>query len=659
MSFGFSIGDAILLTQLASQAVKNARKACGVHDEVTRELSSLHLVLGRLQNEAAKPESPINRPDDSCLKELKSIVAGCEKVLKVLENILVKYNALSKEERSGRRLWQRIRFGNGEMQNLVELRARLVCYTSAISLFLNMISMGSIGRVEKRMDEAGGDLREIRLAVNGITAHLLAGKDRESSVLTNYTEDDKSVWKAFRRELVAEGFSSSIIHQHKRLIKAYIQELASRGLLDEQDPYNEEVEATHEIIESGQDNLDIPSPKSNPIDGALEESAATKKNNDMHSESLSRTESPKDDIFAGYSTGVKPTAAIDEHQEDPDSHVGGSLLKHYENFLGTYNKETHRLGYKDNYPNSKSTFVAAPFGICVMAHGYNISLTWWHFRWRMSIIQECLAELTDIYPITTNMPGYIFQRLVRLRKTRDTAELIMSCSVLEDLVVYQSDFLNVFAWGLWNGKATRGILDELNKWILVYQIECPDILACVRQSSERFTQQIISRDAGSANQTNEASLGDLVATLYSIKLGTQKQSSKAGIYEKLKVFVMDAGEVIKSVVAGSIEVQPKVLSVYYDTKMAPTCREFLQLPRDHDEDYGVILTRLADWMECYVRILDSIELPGDRSLGSQRFDRLHKVLEMKDELADRINGEKYTSLYMRGIEKEVQNMGST
>ena len=236
MSFGFSIGDAILLTQIATRTVQNSRKACGVHDDLTREVSSLLLVLRRLEAETAKPDSLINKRDDPCQEELQSLVAGCKKTLGTLEKILDKYNALSEEQRSGRKLWQRIRFGNGEMQDLAELRATLVYYTSAISLFINMISMGSIGRVEKRMDEAGGVLHDIRLAVNGITAQLLAGNNREGSVLTNYTDDDKAVWKEFRRELVKDGFLSSTIHRHKELIKAYISELAARGLLDEQDP---------------------------------------------------------------------------------------------------------------------------------------------------------------------------------------------------------------------------------------------------------------------------------------------------------------------------------------------------------------------------------------------------------------------------------------
>jgi len=154
------------------------------------------------------------------------------------------------------------------MQDLTKL---IEDYSSALSLFLNMVSIGSVGRVEKRMEEAGGDLREIKLAVNGITAHLLAGSKREGSVLTAYADDDKAVWKESRRELVSEGFSSATIHEHKDLIKAYVKELAGRGLLDEHDTYGEDNEETYHSSDAGEDSLPTPSYGTVQEDGAVGE----------------------------------------------------------------------------------------------------------------------------------------------------------------------------------------------------------------------------------------------------------------------------------------------------------------------------------------------------------------------------------------------------
>ena len=97
--------------------------------------------------------------------------------------------------------------------------------------------MGTMGRVERQMNDTGGDLKAIKVAVNIITAHLMSSSNRhEGSVLTAYADDDRAVWKEFRRELLEDGFSSSVLRKHKRLIKAYIEELGSRGLFDEEGP---------------------------------------------------------------------------------------------------------------------------------------------------------------------------------------------------------------------------------------------------------------------------------------------------------------------------------------------------------------------------------------------------------------------------------------
>ncbi|KAE8453031.1 hypothetical protein EG329_012218 [Mollisiaceae sp. DMI_Dod_QoI] len=234
MSFGYSVGDFILLTQVAYNTVQNARKACGVHDNLTREVNTLHVVLSRLELEVSKPDSLLNRKEDNRRKELATLGSDCRRVLGVLSQILEKYNALSDEKRSVTKLWQRVRFGNGEMQDLDKIRGELTTYTQAMTLFLNMVAIGSQGKVEKYMDTHGKELRDIKRSLHWVTANLQAsGSSDEKSILTSYTEDDKQVWKAFRRELIKEGFSSRSLGRHKNIIKKYVLELGHRGLLDE------------------------------------------------------------------------------------------------------------------------------------------------------------------------------------------------------------------------------------------------------------------------------------------------------------------------------------------------------------------------------------------------------------------------------------------
>jgi hypothetical protein len=59
---------------------------------------------------------------DGRVEELQMIVKGCGRVLRVLDRVLTKYNGQSEEKRRTTRLWQRVRFENGEMQDLGKTR---------------------------------------------------------------------------------------------------------------------------------------------------------------------------------------------------------------------------------------------------------------------------------------------------------------------------------------------------------------------------------------------------------------------------------------------------------------------------------------------------------------------------------------------------------
>ena len=166
MSFGYSVGDAVLLVQLARNTYQGAKKACGEHDELTREVGSLLQVLQRLQRELSNPDSLLNRVNDDRRQELSELGSGCEQIFNILNMIVSKYNALTEAKRSPKKIWKRIRFGNGEMHDLADLRSKLSTHTSAITLNINLCSLGSQGRVEKQLINVGGELEGIRERVD-------------------------------------------------------------------------------------------------------------------------------------------------------------------------------------------------------------------------------------------------------------------------------------------------------------------------------------------------------------------------------------------------------------------------------------------------------------------------------------------------------------
>lgn len=176
MLFGYSVGDAVLLVQLAWKTVLNSRKACGEHDDLTSPGPSTF----------GNRDLQVREPNQSSQCTRKERTAGiCRR--------LEKYNTLSEKERSAKKTWQRVRFGNGELANMRGLTEKLTYYISAPSLFVNMISMGSVDRVEQQIEYAGGDIEELQVAVNGMTAHLLSARNRDGSVLTTYPDDDSGL----------------------------------------------------------------------------------------------------------------------------------------------------------------------------------------------------------------------------------------------------------------------------------------------------------------------------------------------------------------------------------------------------------------------------------------------------------------------------------
>lgn len=181
-----------------------------------------------------KSDSPINRPGDTSKEQLELIASDCEHVLKQLDRMVAAYAALSEEKRSARKIWQKVRFSNGQMADLGDLRSKVILYTSEMLFYVNLVSMDIVGRIEQQMTRDGGVLRDIKIAVEKKTAHsVLSGVSVEGSILTGYADDDTGFWRALRRELVKEGLPSAAIHKHKHLIKAYVKELGTRGVLDD------------------------------------------------------------------------------------------------------------------------------------------------------------------------------------------------------------------------------------------------------------------------------------------------------------------------------------------------------------------------------------------------------------------------------------------
>ena len=122
MSFGFSVGDFAALGKLAWKIYKACKDAPDSFNNLSQEVSSLHLVLKEV--EEAYSDSTLSA---SQKPRLKSVRDGCRAVLEDLQCSLDKYNSLATKSK---RTWDRLGWG---LMDIAELRLRLISNTVLLS----------------------------------------------------------------------------------------------------------------------------------------------------------------------------------------------------------------------------------------------------------------------------------------------------------------------------------------------------------------------------------------------------------------------------------------------------------------------------------------------------------------------------------------------
>ncbi|KAF2182262.1 hypothetical protein K469DRAFT_587173 [Zopfia rhizophila CBS 207.26] len=222
MSFGLSISDIITLTQLTARTYNDWKKACGEYASITCDLAVLQTLLMRVEAETEAPNSLFaHNPDD--LKGWRTLYKGCRSLVAELEEILNKYKSLGT---SRRRNWDRIRMNH---KNLDSLSRQLVKQIACLSAFVSVLGISSQARVENEV------FPKLLQRMDYIAAQIRNGSASSSTALTTYDNDDKAVWREFRRDMISAGIRSGDIHKYSAALRTYLARLQREGLLDEEE----------------------------------------------------------------------------------------------------------------------------------------------------------------------------------------------------------------------------------------------------------------------------------------------------------------------------------------------------------------------------------------------------------------------------------------
>jgi hypothetical protein len=246
MSFGYSIGDAVMLLQLARRTYRYCKEAGGEYLEIAREVKSLYSVLKTVRGEVEKPGQVLFQPGSRTAVEIIALTDGCKVVLDEVGVLLAEHKGLAPEGEdmgAGKKLWHRLKFGN-KIEELGKVRQKIITYTSTIAVLLDTIHLKITGRVENKVEAGFAEMLDrfegMRKTILDIAAKTRAAQ-RSGSVtsvrsalsLSTYMDDDKEVWRRFRTELIARGFRSDALDRHMDVLKAYMLRLNQSGILDE------------------------------------------------------------------------------------------------------------------------------------------------------------------------------------------------------------------------------------------------------------------------------------------------------------------------------------------------------------------------------------------------------------------------------------------
>ena len=185
-----------------ANVVLSGKNASADFEEVAREVISLHCAVKEIEEEAANPDSILSRSGDRKKTELANILNHCGTALSQLEGLLQKYKSLGTKHK---KKWDTIRLSS---EGLADARSKITFHTSTINLFMATMGAGSLGRIEKKLDEIADDVR------GGLRSDL-----------SPETFSTDARWWLLQQELVTSGFEKENVATHKDWIQQRFGEL--------------------------------------------------------------------------------------------------------------------------------------------------------------------------------------------------------------------------------------------------------------------------------------------------------------------------------------------------------------------------------------------------------------------------------------------------
>jgi hypothetical protein len=186
------------------------RDAGGKYGDISREILGLRVVFMRLKHIFDTLASPLNN-DPIWGRQGQPIVVDAYITLSRLDELLQnRFGANIKSQLSSReKLVGKRKFTSDDMAQLEAIRVKLMVQKTRLTLFLDAMQLHRSGKITKISDSSNANQLDKILDKVDFIIPRMGQKISQNSV------DEKEVWKQFRKELIAEGFSARILAQHE------------------------------------------------------------------------------------------------------------------------------------------------------------------------------------------------------------------------------------------------------------------------------------------------------------------------------------------------------------------------------------------------------------------------------------------------------------
>ena len=134
MSFGFGVGDIMTVSTLALKVYSAYKDAPDDYRNIADEVNSLHIIT-----EDAAQHFESATLSNKKQKRGKKVLEGCQNVLKDLDALIEKYDALDSASTS--QVLRRIKLGT---EDIATLRARLISNTTLLDSFIQRLDIFTI-----------------------------------------------------------------------------------------------------------------------------------------------------------------------------------------------------------------------------------------------------------------------------------------------------------------------------------------------------------------------------------------------------------------------------------------------------------------------------------------------------------------------------------